>query len=94
MTLIRGNFEKPAFDAALGQPPERLTVDELRAWHDLVAAAGPDAFRKSDRFFIELTAQVLAEVRKAAVPDLDTLRLLREMCAECLVPLDKVYPAA
>jgi hypothetical protein len=71
---------------ALGPPPDWLTAEEVRAWHDVVAAA-PDVLRFTDGPGVALTASSLAKWRAG-----DRAGLLRELYRElgkCFVPMPK-----
>lgn len=45
----------------LGDPPQRLNAEQLKAWNEIVENAAYGVLTKSDRHSLEITAVLLAE---------------------------------
>lgn len=69
----------------LGAPPKHLKRKEVRAWHDVVAAA-PDLLRAQDQYSVGHAAVELARWRSGD-REPGSLRLAYRLLGDCFIPM-------
>jgi hypothetical protein len=55
--------ETPKNEMGLGEPPMHMLEDARKIWHEIEAHALPGVLTASERFFMEIASNLLAEYR-------------------------------
>lgn len=60
---MRERENEPVPSGPIGEPPEWLTDEQVKCWHELVSICPPGVLGNSDRLALELTVRLMVESR-------------------------------
>lgn len=73
----RERENEPAPKAGIGPPPPHLAADEQKVWDEIVGLAPVGVFGDCDRMHVEVTARLMALLRRVGIEAIDPAKLNR-----------------
>lgn len=83
----RANEPRPL--GTIGEPPQHLSSEQSGAWRELVLHSAPGVLKNCDRFFLEVTASLLADLRAGKLGARGVTQLIACLSKLGMTPADR-----